>query len=109
MLPERNDDDGVVTAEDADATAVGPCILGDTTDDASAHRNRNLWREVTEAADHWTSCGEWLAPMATAGSRHGRAESNHRGLAKVHRRRNVLQVGEMRKSEPERIDKVSAK
>jgi hypothetical protein len=88
---------------------VGPCVLGDTTNDFSVCQNRNLWCEVTEAADHWTSCGEWPSPMATIGSRHGRAESNRRGPAKVHRSHDVLQVGEMRKSEPERIDKVSAK
>jgi hypothetical protein len=109
VLPKRDDDDGAVTTEDADTMVVGPCVLGDTTNDSSMRQNRNPWREVTEAADHWTSCGEWPAPLVTTGSRLGRAESKRRGPAKVHRRHDILQVGEMRKSEPERVDKVSAK
>jgi hypothetical protein len=109
VLPERDDDDGAIATEDADATAVGPRVLSDTADDASVHQNRNPWCEVAEVTDHWTSCGEWPTPMATARSRHGRAKSNRRGPSKVHQRHDILQVGEMRKSGQEKIDKVLAK
>jgi hypothetical protein len=52
VLSERDDDDGVVTTEDADAMTVGPHVLSDTADDASTRRNRNPRREVTEVTDH---------------------------------------------------------
>jgi hypothetical protein len=72
-LLERNNDDGGVATKDAEAMAVGLRVLGDTVDDASVCQNRNPQREMTEAANHWTRCGEWLDPVATAGSKRGRA------------------------------------